>query len=249
MSAFNKILTPLLCGAIVLLQGCIITPAAQIKPEAFDGKKRYALVSVTAAPTIERYGDNGHSLVGLFKAASADAGFREDADAIFEKSYPGLIAQLDAAPQFQLMTSKQLNKYKAFRQLPAEAPSMLGIQMLMAKGYRSIESEKQCAELAEKLKTDGCITLNISYMYANSGFSLGIVDIAKQRAFILLNIHAMDREGNIIWRDTIQQESTDHLNVAGSTANFKELEPLLIEATNSAMKAALASLEKKLAGG
>ena len=237
----------IIAAMVLALQGCLITPPTVVKKEAFDGKKRYALLTVMAPDTISKMGErNNTSLAGLIKSASAESGYSNDSAQIFEKSYPVAIKLLDRSPHFTLFSGHPLHTNATYKRLKGnEPPSFLGYTFNLAKGYKYFSDEKEYAEIINSLGVDGAISLSISYMFANSGFNLGLIEAGKQRAVVTITANAIDRNGKVVWRDTVQQTSEDYIGIIAGSANFKELEPLFEEAVTTGMKKVMENFEGK----
>ncbi len=238
----------IIASVALVLQGCLITPATVVKKESFDGKKRYALLTVMAPDTIIKKGQpNNTSLAGLIKSASAESGYSADSDKIFAKTYPIAIKQLDKSPHFKLLSGNKLHRNKAYKRIKGESPpSFLGYSFNVAKGYKFLSDEKKYASAIKSLGVDGAISLSISYMFGTSGFNLGFIEAGKQRAIVMITVSGINPEGKLIWRDTVEQVSEDYIGVIAGSANFKELEPLLKEAVTSGMKKVMDNFEVQI---
>lgn len=250
MQITKKLFISIIAATVLLLQGCLITPSSVVKKESFDGKKQYALFTIMAPETISnKSGSRNSSLAGLIKSAKADSGFSKDSNDIFSKTYPKAIESLNKSPRFKLVSGKTLHRNKAYKKLKSdEPPSFLSFSYHLAKGYKYFDGEKKYAAAIKSMGVDGAISVVINYSYGTAGFNLGFIEAGKQRAYVMINVTAFDRNGETIWRDTVEQESKDYIGVIASSANFKELEPLLIEAVESGMIKVMDNFEKKMKG-
>lgn len=229
--------------ALAVLAGC----AGTIKPEAFGGGKSYAIVSIAASPEIRNMGERQQTITGLVKAASSDSGYTRDAAEIFRETIPLFQRGFTASKSFRLQPEGKVVKQKAYTVMTADSAKVFMTTFKVAQGYKYFSDEKKCAALAKSLNVDGVICMMVNYGYVYNGVNIGgLVGGGVHKAVVHLTVVAYDKNGIVVWNDHVVGKSDDSIGSASETVNFKELHPLLLNATGNAVKELLKNLAEKV---
>ncbi len=98
------------------------------------------------------------------------------------------------------------------------------------------------------MRVDGAINVSLNYGYGFTGVNAaGIISAGYHKAQVLLTINAVDRDGSIIWRETVNIPSDKKLPAIGESVNFAKLRPLLMQATRKAARELMKKLDKNMA--
>ena len=76
--------------------------------------------------------------------------------------------------------------------------------------------------------------------------ALGLVSAGAVRGKVLLTVAAIDRNGRTIWQDVVGATSDRSKPKVGETIAWSDLQPMLVEATDKAMKALVQRLHENL---
>jgi hypothetical protein len=238
------------CGRIVALlvvlaalAGC----AGTIKPEAFGRGKSYAIVSIAATPEIGNMGERQQTITGLVKAASSESGYTQDATAILRETVPLFQRGFTASKSFRLQPEAKVVKQKAYSAMTADSAKAFMTTFKVAPGYKYFSDEKKCAALAKSLNVDGVICMMVNYGYVYNGVNIGgLVGGGVHKAVVHLTVVAYDKNGRVVWNDHVVGKSDDSIGTASEAVNFKELHPLLLNASGNAVKELLKNLAEKV---
>ncbi len=230
---------------MVALTGCVISPKS-FKADAFGKKKRFAVVTIVSSPKIS--GNSGNSsITGMVKAVGKKSGYSADANKIFKASVPIVMRELKKSRHFTLVPESKIIRSKRYKALEGDPPKILWAKMLVAKGYKYFGKAK-FKNMAKELRVDGAINVSLNYGYGFSGVNIaGAVSAGYHKAQVLLTINAVDRDGNIVWRETVNITSDKKLPAIGESVNFTKLRPLLMQATRKAAKELVKRLDKNMA--
>jgi len=232
--------------ALAALTGC----AGTIKPEAFGRGKSYAIVSIAATPEIGNVGGqqhNQHTITGLVKAASSDSGYTHDATEILRETIPLFQRGFTASKSFRLQPEGRVVKQKAYSAMAGDSAKAFMTTFKVAPGYKYFSDEKKCAALAKSLNVDGVICVMVNYGYVYNGVNIGgLVGGGVHKAVVHLTVVAYDKNGRVVWNDHVAGKSDDSIGSASEAVNFKELHPLLLNASGNAVKELLKNLAEKV---
>lgn len=240
-TAYGRVVV--LLSAFVTLAGC----AGTIKPEAFGRGKSYAIVSIAATPDIGNMGQRQNSITGLVKAASSDSGYSCDAADIFRETLPIFQRGFTASKSFRLKPEGAVIKSGAYAGMTTDKPTVFMTTFKVAPGYKYFSDEKKLAALAKSLNVDGVICITVNYGYVYNGVNIaGLVGGGVHRGVVHLTVVAYDRNGSVVWNDHVAGTSVDSIGTASEVVNFKKLHPLLLNASDIAVKDLLKNLVAKL---
>lgn len=232
-----RILTALL---VLLLSGCATTV---YKAEALTPAKRYAVVSITAAESIEGGSRPGMGLTlsGLIKAvASKESGFTYSSVKILEESAPQVVKALASQDKFTVLPEKATKANAGFKAATSDESSGYNV----APGYKFFADDQKFAELARKMKLDGVIGVRLHYATGESKFGLnGMLAVGKHSGITRMEVWAVDASGQRIWADTFSETSKDSVGFVGDAVNFVTLHPLLMQSTDAVVVAMLEKLK------
>lgn len=250
--SLSRLTKPLLAAALALgLGACVIIPSSY-KSEAFGKSKRFAVVSVAAAPEVHvSHAGAGQTISGLVKAISKDSGYRNDAGKIFADTTPLIVRELEKSRRFTLVPSQSVLQAKTYRSIEADDPAIplsFGKKMLVAPGYKYFSSEDKLARLARELNVDAVIVVSVNYMAGFTGAQVGgVISGGVHKGNVLVTVYAVDRNGGVVWKDGGDATSDNSIGGIGESVNFTRLHPLLIEATRNATRKLMEKMEDKVA--
>jgi hypothetical protein len=233
------------------LSACLVAMSSY-KPEAFGRGKTFAVVSIAGAPEITVPGAGpsgmGSTLSGMVKAASSDSGYSNSADMVFAEAVPAALKELEKSRQFRLATGTWVTQHKAYRAAQGDEPKVMWSRMLVYKGYKYFGSEAKLQQLARDLNVDAVVMMTVSFSAPFSGVgAAGLVAAGTHSAQTTITLAAIDRDGNVVWKDAVQETSKDSIGSFGESANFAKLQPMFIDSTRSASRKLLDNLNTKLA--
>ena len=212
-------------------------PKSIQEPEAFGKKKRFAVVTIVSSPKISGNSGNG-SITGMVKAVGKEfRGYTGDAEKVFKASIPIVMSELKKSRHFTLVPENKVIRSKRYRALEGDPPKIMWAKMLVAKGYKYFGKSKfqlygQGDAGGRRDKREPTTTAT-----ASTGVNAaGIVSAGYHKAQVLLTIYAVDRDGSIVWRETVNITSDKKLPAVGESVNFAKLRPLLMQATKKAAR-------------
>ncbi len=227
-----------------LIGGCAMT---RVKPEAFGHTKTYAIVSISGAPEAYASTPMGGTVSGLVKAASSDSGYSSAADRLIKESVPILYRELKKTKTLRLAAEEKIIRSPAYASAKGSEPKVLWQRFLLADGYKYFPEQDDLAALAKTLRVDGVIVVNLTYTVGSSGVNLfGLLHLGTQRGVTRLDVTAIDRHGETVWRDSVSGKSDDSIGAIGESANFVKLHPLFLNATEHAAQDLVARLEQRI---
>jgi hypothetical protein len=229
----------------VALTGCVISPKS-FREDAFGKKKRFAVVTIVSSQKITGNSGSG-SVTGIVKAIGKKRGYTGDAAKVFKASVPIIMKELKKSRHFTLVPENQIIRSKRYKALEGDPPKLLWFKMLVAKGYKYFGKAK-FKKVAKELRLDGAINVSLNYGYGFTGVNIaGIISGGYHKAEVLLTIYAVDRDGRIVWRETVRIISDKKLPAIGESVDFVKLNPLLMQATRKAAREIVKRLDKNMA--
>lgn len=240
--------------AAFALSACVIIPSSY-ETQAFGKSKKFAVVSITAAPEINSGSGTGSgigfTLSGLVKAASDESGYNSDAKKILADTTPQILKDLGGNRHYTLVPAKTVLGHKAYRAVESEDTSItlgFGKQWLVAPGYKYIRSEDKLAKLARDLNVDAVVVITVSYSAGFTGAqAMGVIAGGVHHGKAMVDVYAVDRNAKVIWKDGGDASSDNSIGGIGESVNFTRLHPLLVEATRNATKKLMERTASKLA--
>ena len=213
--------------------------------EGFGPDKIFGIVSITADSKIYQVGSNG-SLTGMFSAASDDRDFYQDSQRVLDRSIPVIVKTMARTNQYVLMPPESVLSDRVYVGVTAEENSAFN-HTNVANGYKRISKERRMAVMAQNMGLDGVMHVNVSYGYSNEGTNIGgLVDYGKNYATVKINVKAVDFRGNVIWKASEASLSSRPISAEsefGSAADFKKLEPHLMESLRTTLGKVMTDLE------
>lgn len=225
----------------VLLFSFLATGCTAIyKPEAFSPKKRYAVVTIAAGEKIQTPGSQNATLSGVVKAvASSEAGFSHSAADALQAAAPMVMKSLTSQKRFVVLPESTTCGNTAYKAMAGEEPvnKFMGMKsrFLLPPGYKFFREKENASALAQKMKVDGVIVVQMFFNAIESKVYVGPVAVGKHKARTSLLVTAYDKSGEPVWAETFDGDSTDGIPFLGDAVNFKKLQPLLIQSTQAAL--------------
>lgn len=230
-------------AVVIAVSGCSML---RVQPEAFGPSKTYAIVSISAAPKAYSGSPTGHTVSGLIKSASSESGYSSDASRLLKDSVPKVQKALQKNTHMRLLPPEKVLQNPAYAKAKGSEPTILWTRLLLADGYKYFPDETELGALAKALRVDGVIIVNLAYEVANSGLNLfGLINLGTQRGITTLTVTAVDREGAVVWRDSVRAKSDDSIGAIGESANFSKLNPLFLNATDNAITSLVQRFEQR----
>lgn len=230
-------------AAAIVVSGCSMI---RVQPEAFGPSKTYAIVSISAAPKAYAGSPTGQTVSGLVKSASSESGYSNDATKLLTDSVPKVQKALQKNAHMRLLPPEKVLRSPAYAKAKGGEPTILWTRLLLADGYKYFPDETELGALAKALHVDGVIVVNLAYEVANSGLNLfGLLSLGTQRGVTTLTVTAVDREGAVVWRDSVRGRSDDSIGAIGESANFTKLNPLFLNATDNAVKSLIERFDQR----
>lgn len=220
-------------GTIVLLQGC----ATHIyNAEAFSQpNSRFAIVS--------------------FGGLTSGLGMDQEADQkLITELEPVVYQELRKSRHFRLIRPRLVTSNRDYRLIQGESTDGM-YSMKVARGYKKFDPKKQQAavrKLMADLRLSGIIQVTAYYGKKDSSvFLSGLLPIPVSggvaHGHITLSVVAYDRNGDVIWQDTVEKNTRNGTLLVMGIANVGKLYPQLVDITEEASHAALMKLDAKLA--
>lgn len=230
---FRKVSLWVALGAVVVLQGC----ATHIyKTEAFSQpNSRFAIVS--------------------FGGLTSGLGMDEDADQrLITQLEPVVYQELSKSKHFTLVQPRLVKSSRSYRLIQGE-PTDGMYTMKVARGYKKFDPKKQpdvVRKLIADLKLSGIIQVTAYYGKKDSSvFVSGLLPLPVSggvaHGHITYSVVAYDGNGDVIWQDTIEQDTPNGTLLVMGIANVAKLYPQLVDITQEASHTAVMKLDEKLA--
>ncbi len=220
-------------AAVVLLQGCA---SPVYKTEAFSQpNSRFAIVS--------------------FGGLTSGLGMNEQADEkLITELDPVVYQELRQSKHFTLLRPALVKSSRSYALIQSE-PTNGMYTMKVAKGYKKFDPKKQAEavrKLMAELKLSGIIQVTAYYGKKDkSAFVSGVLPLPVSggvaHGHITYSVVAYDDKGEVIWQDTVEQDTQDGTLLVMGIANVGKLYPQLVDITQEASRAALKHLDEKLA--
>lgn len=225
------------CAAAALalvVSGCA-TSSLQNK-DAFSPDNRFALVSF------------GGFTSGLGMSEAEDNEMITNLDAV-------VIKELSQSKHFQLAPERSVKASRAYAVVKGEPTGGL-YSVKVARGYKKFDVKKQIEavdSMMDELHLSGVIQVTAVYGKSEkTAFVSGLIPIlgaasgGVARGTVNYSIVAYDRQGEVIWRDTVEAKTHDSTLVVMGIANVGKLYPQLVDITQDASRQALKDLDDKL---
>ena len=212
---------------------------------AFGSDKIFGIVSITAVSKIHEVGADG-TFTGLFSAMSEDRGFLENSQQILDKSIPYVVGSMSRTSKYLLLPQQNILADQAYAGVTSESNSAFNHNNV-ARGYKRITSKQHLASLARELGLDGAMHVQISYGFSNEGTNIGgLVNYGRNFASVKVNVTAVDDRGKVIWKASeasLSKQPVTSDNQIGSAANFRMLEPHLMQSLQTTLTKVMQDLE------
>ena len=219
--------------AVVAMVGCVIVPAS-LDPDAFGASKRYAIVTTAS---LQEIGAGTKTLREVLKGKNP----ARDAQALLNALTPAIYAALDKSANFDLVPEKVVLNHRAYKAAEPDVARMMGVGFYTAKGYKFIKDKQKLAALAKGLGVDGVLFVGVNFgLTRHAG---GVF------ADVTFGVNAYDRQGRVVWRDTVFTRSNKTVGVVQGAVSVEGVVPLLVQATDRGASAMVAKLGEKLANG
>ena len=234
------------CLFMFLFAGC--APRSMIKPEAFGTKKTFAIVSIAGA----KHFNAGSKTTKEFFTGYDNS---NNTQPILDKMKVDVWKALKKSNHFRLSDPKKVRSSKVYKELEAdEAVFRVGIfktKMNTAKDYKYFSDKKKFAKLANELRVDGVIQVIVNLSTRDTTVYAVGFGAKKTRVLAIIALFAYDRNGNVIWQDTIQQISEDGLSKAmilvdTGNVNYKKLIPIAEKVAQEGINKIVDNLDDKL---
>jgi len=204
---------------------------------AFGADKIFGIVSITAEPYITQV-DADSSLSGAFSALSSDKGFIKNSQQVLDKSIPTVLSSMSKTNNYLLLPEKNVTGDSVYANTRDSGNSIFGKKNI-ARGYKRISDKKDMALLARDLGLDAAIHVNISYGYSIDGTNYnGLVQVGKNFATVKVDLMAVNQDGEVIWKEsdaTIAKQPVGGSSQVGDAADFKKLEPHLLQSLSATL--------------
>lgn len=237
---------------LLLVLALVATGCAtgSFKREAFGKGKRFAIVTVCASPDIGNMSSNstgGGTLLGGIKALSKDSGYSNSSKDVFKETLPLILKQFGDSGKFKLIPHETVAKSKTYSQAQADEPKVFFTRLEVADRYKYFKDNGKLSKLAKGLNADGAVFISATYGYTFSGVgAAGLIAAGKHRANVMISVYAVDEKGEVVWADTVNEDSDDGIGTIGESVNFKKLNPLLVKTTEKAAKKLIANLKERI---
>lgn len=236
-----------LLALALFLGGCMTQP---YKAAPGAGAKKFAVVSIIANDEIAGAPAYEMTLSGLVKAAlSEDADLSQSSEQVLREALPMIEKAFAAQRLIPILSPDKVKSNAAFRNASGDEPEVGFLWMKgrfnVAPGYKFFKSKEGLVELARQMDVDGVIGVNVLYrVLENKVGGLGLA-AGTHRAGVTLTAYAIDREGNVVWRDSFKGKAKESIGFFGDAVNFTKMRP----GWSEAMQGALAEMNRELAGG
>ena len=245
----------------VLLAGCavpVITGAADVNKAAFEGKKRYAVVTIAAHKNFS----GERAITDLFKNPDNVAG--ANTQPILDKLAPRVLHTMGRSSHFSLLPEQRVLAHRGYRAVD-EDPRAVGFAFLtsdlnVAPGYRYFSEPQKYARLAQDLGGDGVIAVQVHFSVSAAsgglnirGFALGAKGYSASATATAM---AYNQKGEVVWKDTTVKEADPGdmravvvLDTSLFTgADFVKMQPSALEIGTKAIEVLMARFDDTMAG-
>lgn len=242
-----KIFSVISCIVVLfLLTGCF--PQAKIRPEAFGGNKKFAIVSISGTK---------HFNAGSKTTKEFFTGYDEsnDTQPILDKMRVDVWKALKNSKHFTLVDPKKVRGSRVYKEIEPDKPEFgFGIfkaKLTSAKDYKHFSDKQKFAKLAKGLNVDGVIHVFVNLSTRDRMFYAVGVGAKKTYAHAIVTIAAYDRNGDIIWQDSIQEHSEDGVSkvmilVDTKNINYKKMLPFAEQAAQAGISKLTENLNAKI---
>ncbi len=204
---------------------------------AFGADKIFGIVSITAEVYIAQV-DSDSSLSGALSALSSDKGFLQNSQQMLDKSIPTVFSSMSKTNNYILLPEKNVTDDNVYANTRASGNSMFGKKNI-ARGYKRISDKKNMASLARDLGLDAAVHVNITYGYSIDGTNYnGLVQVGKNYATVKVDLMAVNQDGKVIWKEsdaTLAERPVSSDSQVGDAANFKKLEPHMLQSLRATL--------------
>ncbi len=214
--------------------------------EAFGADKVFGIVSITAEPYISKVGGDS-SISGALSALSSDKGYLENSQQVLEKSVATFVGHLSKTTNYLLLPPNNIVTQSGYLNIRETSNGAFNKKNI-ARGYRKISDKKGLAMSAQNLGLDAAMHVNITYGYTQDSTNVaGLVQYGKYYATVKVDVLAVDESGRVIWKESQASVSARPVEAGtqvGDTANFRKLEPQLLQSLKTTMNNIMAGLDK-----
>lgn len=261
MQIFNKFRVTFALIMGILLSGCTgmaITGAPDVNKASFGPKKKFAVVSISAAKTF--YGEQGVSQA--FTSNDNIPGV--NTQPIINKLRPKIVDSLAHSRNITLIPESTILSSNAYKRITEDEKALkimfISTPLNSAADYKYISDEQKFAKLAKDLHVDGVISVNMTFTVNQGGgkFYLGPLSVGKKSYSATASISAIayDKSGKVIWKDSTTKEAEPGdtkaivlLDTSGMTDTmFVKLQPSAVEIGGKAVDVLIARLDDTMAG-
>lgn len=211
MKNCRKLLFVTLFTALVFLSGCsmALTGRATVETQAFTPKKKYALVTISAAK--EFNGEQGFSQ--MFTKNEDIKGL--NTQPVIDQLVPVIRAKLAKTGYFTSIPMKSIVYNRSYKRLAederVQKVAFFKNELNVAKGYKYFSDPKKLGQLARDLNVDGviCVTMQFSVDTMKSGVYVGFVTVGKKEyaASATISAIAYDTAGKVLWKDSTMKQA------------------------------------------
>lgn len=219
-------------GLVLALAACA---SSQLNSSAFARPRTLALVSVSA------------TVSGLATSEAEDKALAKEMARV-------TMNEIGRSRHIRLVPERAVLSSKAYKAMADKGPMMLSV---LAPGYKrfTVDDEKaNVRALAKELKVDGVLFVYGSFGKKSSGFGIGglfnapiPITAGKARAFVLYGVDAYDSNGEVLWRDRVEQTSADGIVTVMGVGQYKRLIPQLTDLMKLASRELVAKLATQVA--
>lgn len=257
----HRLLCAAIAAATLFLAGCstpVITGATDVDKAAFQGKKRYAVVTIASHKNFS----GERAIFDVFKNPDNVAG--ANTQPILDKLGPRIVSTVGRNSHFSLMPESRVLAHRAYRAAD-EDPRTGGVSVFtydinVAPGYRYFSEPQKYARLAQDLGVDGVIAVQVHFAVSTAGGGANIRGFAlgakAYSASATASAVAYNQKGEVVWKDTTVKEAD-----AGDTravvvldtsmftgADFVKLQPSALEIGAKAVEVLMARFDDTMAG-
>lgn len=231
---------------LFLLTGCF--PKAKIRPEALGVNKKFAIVSISGP----KYFNAGSKTTKEFFTGYDES---NDTQPILDKMRVEVWKALKNTKHFTLVEPKKVRGSRVYKEMEPDKPEFgFGIfkaKLTTAKDYKHFSDKEKFAKLAEGLNVDGVIQVFVNLSTRDRMFYVTGVGAKKTYVHAIVTIAAYDRNGDIIWQDTIQEHSKDGISkimilVNTGNINYKKMIPFAEEAAQAGVNKLTENLNSRI---
>ena len=237
--------------AVMMLLSTACAPRMMVKPEAFGTKKKLAIVSI-AGPT--------HFNAGSKTTKEFFTGYDEsnNTQPILDKMKVGVWKALKQSKHFKLANPKQVRNSKVYKEIEADKPvfrvGIFSTDMNTAKDYKYFSEKEKFSKLANGLGVDGVIQITIFLSTRDTKIYAVGLGAKKTRVHAVVSLVAYNRNGNVIWQDSIEHISEDGLSKAmilvdTGNINYAKLIPLAEKVAQEGITKIVENLNNKMRSG